>query len=592
MPMPREPGQGRQHEVYRDSVLELLDQFPSPISPSCPVTPPIGGVSIAPLPPSSPSNTPTMPRTLANPKSDMFSKSNTCQRRSEMPLFSPLFQEEPLQEQGSRFTRDVHEIVQLMVPDGLAADHRTLARSSSNLSASSLGDASDIRPRSHWTAEEEALLDEYRCRSIQESNSDISRATRDSSIIFYNPFLAAEGGEDEEDEEDLPIEVLRKRLKLLSTLLPQCLDTISPVLDPTMTSPAPGTTSTEDPGLAGIGCGTRNRLRSAFVPTRLDVGGGPKCSIRPLPALSTAPSIVDRTFLGEYSPSMASPSLAEVNDEVKTEAEVPLKEYLPANFELALGGTSRYPAFPSSRRPENRMTLSPQVVVSNQPPDRPLAQSSPSVPPLLVCSFPSPKPDNLTDYPWKRGFSEPTLTSSSKRLRSNPTLEDGSGAEDRGLTNINMEGIHETETTTGNEVQTAHSRSGLKRVRRVVGASNWRPPTCWEMPGWEPAIDLIGEKDDRGHIVTVTSPQHGYASSSGLVEPVLAFAPGSRVIFTHTSSPPLSSPPLSASKMSYEMQPTGQFRRLRPLAFIHDLAQRRGGPTSRSRHVSNFRGRV
>lgn len=540
--------------------------------------------------------------TLANLNSDTFSKSNTCQRRSqrrsEMPLFSPLFQEKESPQE--HFTRDVHERVQLMVSDGLATDHRTLTRSSSDLSVSSRGDASDMRPRSHWTAEEEALLDEYRRRSTQESNSDISREIQDGSIILYNPF-AADGGEDEEDEEDLSIEVLRKRLKLISTLLPRSLDTISPVLDPTMTPRAQGT-STEDSGLAGIGCGSRNRLHSAFMPNHLDVGGSPGFSVHILPALSVTPSIIDRTFFSEYSPSIASPSLAEVcHDEpiLKREAEVPLKEYLPANFELALGGTSRYPAFPNSQRRESRFLISPGAVGTGQALDYTLMQASSNAPLSLMCE-PPPKPDNPTDYPRKRNFSEPTLTSNSKRLGNNSKLEDGSGAEDRGLTNIYIPsclpavfGTHQTKSTTENEVQAPDgSSNGLKRVRGVVGASNWRPPTCWEMPGWEPAIDLIGEEDDQGHIFIVTPPHHDCEPSSGPVEPVLAFTPGSRVVFALTSSPPPSSPSLSAIKVSHEMQPTGKFRRSSPLTFIHGLAQQHGRPTSRSPHLSNLRGRV
>src|SRR5258708_4385362 len=147
MPMPREPGQGRQYGTYRDSVMELLDQFPSPISPSSPVTPTIGRASPVPSPPSSPSNTPITPITLANPRLGTFSKSNTCQRRSEMRLFSPLLQEkESLQKQGSHLTRDVHEVDQLMVPDDLLTEHRTLPRSSSNPSPSSLSYPSHRRP--------------------------------------------------------------------------------------------------------------------------------------------------------------------------------------------------------------------------------------------------------------------------------------------------------------------------------------------------------------------------------------------------------------------------------------------------------------
>lgn len=516
-----------------------------------------------------------------------------------MPYFSPLFQEkESLQEQGGHF-RNVHEIDQPMGP-AVATDHKTLARSSTNLSALSLGDASDTRPRSHWTAEEVLLLDEYRRRSTQESNSDISRTTRDSSVIFYNPF-AADGEEDDEDEEDLPIEVLRKRLKLASTLLPQSLDTLSPVLDPTMTSRAQDT-STEDAGIAGIGCGSRNPSRSASVPSHLEVGGGPNFGVHPLPTLSTMPFIVDRTFLCEYSPSIASPPLAVGGYEesiLKRQAEVPLKEYLPANFELALGGTSRYPAFPNSRPPESRSTTFPQALVTNQPPDRPLMQSSPSVPHLLMGNLPSPDPDNPTDCPRKRSFSEPTPTSNSKRLGTNPNLEDGSGAEDQRITNIRVPsclpavfGAHETESTTENEIQTANSNhSCSKRVGRVVGASNWRPPTCWEMAGWEPAIDLI-RGDDQGHIATVTRPHHGCESSSSSIRPVLAFAPGSRVAFAHTSSSYPSSPSLSAPKVSHEMQPTGKLRRSSPLAFIYDLAQQRRRPISHSRYPNNSRSRV
>lgn len=512
-----------------------------------------------------------------------------------MAFFSPLLQDKvPLQEQGSHFTRNDHKIDQSMVP-AVAIDHRTLARSSSDLSALSLGDASDTRPRSHWTAEEVLLLDEYRRRSTQESNSDISRTTRHSSVIFYNPF-AADGGEGDEDEEDLPIEILRKRLKLASTLLPQSLDTLSPVLDPTMTSRAQDT-STEDAGLAGIGCGSRSRSHSASVPGHLEVGGSPNFGVHPLPTLSTMPFIVDRTFLCEYSPSIASPPLAVGGYEesiLKRQAEVPLKEYLPANFELALGGTSRYPAFPNSRRPESRSTIFPQALVTDQPPDRPLMQSSPSVPHSLMCNLHSPEPDNPTDYPRKRSFSEPTLTRNSKCLGTNPKLEDGSGAEDQRITCLpEVFGAHQTESTTENEVETANgNHSCSKRVGRVVGASNWRPPTCWEMAGWEPAIDLIREKDDQGHIATVTLPHHGRESSSSSIGPVLAFASGSRVAFAHTPSPYPSSLSLPAPKVSHEMQPTGKFRRSSPLAFIHGLAQQRRRPTSHSRYLNNFRSRV
>ena len=588
MPTTRGPGQPGKHETNRDSVLELLDQFPSPISPSSPVTPAVGSVSLVSSPPPSTSNTPTMSMTFGSPKSDTFSEFNTRQRCSEVSLFSPLFQtRETLQEQGSRFSHDTHEPVQLVVPGGIASHHRTLARSSSNFSASSLGGASDMRPRSHWTAEEEALVDEYRCRGIQESNSDISRATRDSSIIFYNPFTT--DSEDDEDEEDLPIEVLRKRLKLVSTLLPQSLDTTSVVLDPTMT-PRARATSTEDPGLLGIGCGSSDCSHSAFMPSHPDVDGDHQSSLHPPPALSTKSPIVSRSLLGEYSPPVERSSLAKAHHEepfLERGTEAPFQEYLPVNFELALGGISRYPAFPNSSHPESRFILSSRTVVANQPSTIPLAQSSPNIPASFTCNVLPSRPDNPTDHSEKRGSSEPTLMGDSKRSRNNPNVEDPSGVKGRGFPKSNTLpclpaafGIHEADA---NEVQTiASNHGGLEIMRRVVGASNWRPPTCWEMPGWEPAIELIGERDDQGHIVTVSPPPHTYGPASSSSEPFLAFASSSRATFIHAStSPSLPSSSISAPNMSPEMQVMGRSTRSSPLAFTRGVAQLRGRRTSR-----------
>jgi hypothetical protein len=574
--MIRGSGQGRECEVHRDSVLELLDQFPSPISPSSPVTPAIGCVSLVPFPPSSPGNTPTVPLALYSSNSDTSSKFNTYQRRSEMPLFSPLFQEpDALQEHGSHISHDERELVQFLVSDSLSSEHRALARSPSDISSSSQGGVSDIRPRSHWTAEEEALLDQYRCRSVQESNSDTCRVTRDRSIILYNPF-ATDEGDDEEDEEDLPIEALRKRLKLTSTLLPQSLETMSPVLNQTMETRAQAT-STEGSGLAGIGCGPRNCSQSAFMPSHTGVGGSSGFSVS---ALSMTPPIVSRTFLGEYCPSAAPFPPDKANHDESTLnkwTKVPFKEYFPVNFELALGGTSRYPAFFRSLHSESQFTISPQAVSTNQPLDRRLAQSSPSVPSSNV---PSPKLDNPSGYSQKISFPEHTLTSNSKPLRNSPDVEDVLGVK---VASANIPsylpgvfGPHEAGNTAENYVQTTDgSHNGLKRARRVLGASNWRPPTCWEMPGWEPAIELIGERGDQGHRVTVSPPLHRPEFSSGSVEPDPACASGSRAIFMLTPRPPLSSSSLSASKMSSD------FGRSSRLAFIHSLTQQRRRPASR-----------
>jgi len=339
-------GLGRKFEVRRDSVFELLDQFPSPISTPSPVTPGVDHVSPGPPPPSSPSDTPIVSAARASSNSDTSTKLSTYQRCSEMSLFSPLFQgSNALQDQGNHDSHDEPELVQLFVPGGFASERGALARPPSDLSSSSQGGVSDIRPRSHWTAEEEALLDEYRCRSVQESNSDGSRVTRDSSIIFYNPFVADEG-DDEEGEEDLPLEDLRKRLKLTSTLLPQSLENISTVINPTTASCAQAT-STEDPGLAGIGCGPRNRPNSSFMPSNIELNDSPRFSVR---ALSATPSIASTTVPSGYCPSVAqlSPAKAEHDEHSpKRWTEVPFREYFPVDFELALGGTSRYPAFPS-----------------------------------------------------------------------------------------------------------------------------------------------------------------------------------------------------------------------------------------------------
>lgn len=358
-------GQVRKNEVYRDSVLELLEQFPSPISTSSLVTPSIGYVPLVPSPPSSPSDTPIVPVALASLNSGAFSKLNIHQRVSEIPLLSPQFQESGAsQEQGNRVSDDEHQLVQFSVPDDPASERRVLARPPSKLSSSSQGGDSDVRPQSHWTAEEEALLDEYRCRSTQESHSDSFRVIRDSPIIFYNPFAADEG--DDEDDEDIPIEALRKRLKLTSTLLPQALETMSLVLNPTI-PPHSFVTSTEGPGLAGVGCGPRSRTHSSVIPSHVDVNGSPRFSVR---APSTTPPIVSTAVLGGYCPSMVPSSLANtIHDEpnLKRWTEVPFKECLPVDFELALGGTSRYPAFPSSPPSESQFIISPRAVVTNQP---------------------------------------------------------------------------------------------------------------------------------------------------------------------------------------------------------------------------------
>ena len=546
------PGQGRTYDAYRDSVFGLLDQFPSPLSPSSPVTPAIGCVSLSPSSPSSPSNVSTVSMDLGSLNSDTSSKFDTYQRRSEIAMFSPLFQESgALQGQGSHVSHE-HELVEFSVPDGLASELRVLARSPSNPSSSSQEGVSDIRPRSHWTAEEEALLDEYRCRSVQESNSDSSRVTRDSSIIFYNPFAADEGDDDE--DEDLPIEALRERLELTSTLLPQGLEIILPVPNPTM-APRAQAASTKDPEIAGISCGPRTRSYSALMPPHIDVGGSPRFSVR---ALSTTPPIVSRTFLGGYCPSVAPPSLAKANHDdttLKRWTEVPFKGCFPANFELALGGTSRYPVFPNSLHSKSRFTLSQQAVVANQPLGRHLAQSSPSVSSSLECNIPCPKPDNPTSYSQKRSFPEQTLMINSKRLRNNPNLEEVSSVKVRGFTNANVPsclpgvfGCNEAENTAENDVQTTDDgHSGSKRARRVLGASNWRPPTCWEMPGWEPAVELIGERNDQGHIITASPPPHPFASDS-------------KAMSMHTPSTSLFSPSLSASKASPEFRRSRQQR--------------------------------
>ena len=482
-----------------------------------------------------------------------------------MLMFSPLFQEPHVQQEpGSCASRDEPELVQL-VPDGLACERGALVRRPSNFSSSSQGGISDIRPRSHWTAEEEALLDEYRRRSTQKPNSDSSRVTRGSSIIFYNPFIADEG-EDEEEEEDLPIEALRKRLKLTSTLLPQSLETVPPVLDPTTASSAQAT-STEDPGLAGIGCGPRKHSHSSFVPGHIALNDSPRFSVR---APSTTPAIVSTTVLSGYCLSVAPSSLANANQDERTLkrwTEVPFKEYLPIDFELALGGTSRYPAFPSLPPAGCQFTIFPQVVVSNQPLDRYPTQSPSFVPSSLECNLPCPKLDD----PTAKCLSEQTQISDSRRLRNNPNLHDASGVKIRGFTNASIPsclpaGCREAENTFGNDVQTTDGR------RRVHGASNWRPPTCWEMPGWEPATELIGEKDNQGYTVTISSSLHRCEASSGSVEAVLSPASASRAIFTHTPSPSRSSPSLSVPAMS------PKFRRSSPLAFIHSLAR----PASRS----------
>ena len=556
-------GQGRKYEVYRDSVLELLEQFPSPISTSSLVTPSISYVSPVPSPPSSPSDTPTLPVARVSLNSDTFSNPSTHQRHSEMPLFSPLFQEsKALQEQGNRVSHDGHEPVQFFVSDGPVSERWALARPPSNLSSSSQGGVSDIRPRSHWTAEEEALLDEYRCRSVQESHSDSPRVTRDSSIIFYNPFAADEG--DEEDEEDLSIEALRKRLKLTSTLFPQALERMSPGINPTI-PPRAHATSTEDPGLAGIGCGPRDRSHSSVVPSHVDVNGSPRFSVR---ALSMTPPIVSTAVLGGYSPSLAPSSLAHANHDepnLKRWTEVPFKEYLPVDFELALGGTSRYPAFPSSPPSESQFTISPRAVVTDQPLDRRFAQSSPSVSSSLAFNLPSPKIDNPTDYSKKKGSSEQTLISNPKRLNLKGVLGVKAASANRPP---GVLGYHEVEDMAENDVHTiGGSHSGSKRARRVLGASNWRPPTCWEMPGWEPAIELIGKRDRQGHKVTVFPPLHRCEASRGSVEPDLAHASGSRAIFTHTPVPSISSLPRSASNIPPKLSGSS------PLAFTHRFGQ-------------------
>ena len=546
--MIRGGGQGRKFEVHRDSVLELLEQFPSPISTSSLVTPSIGYLSPVPSPPSSPSDTPTLPVARASLNSGTFSILDTHQRHSEMPLFSPLFQEsKTVQEQGNRNSHDEHEPVQFLVQDGLAFEGRVLTRSPSNLSSSSQGGVSDIRPRSHWTAEEEALVDEYRCRSVQESHSDSPRVTRDSSVIFYNPFAAGEG-DDEEDEEDLSIEALRKRPKLTSTLFPHALEAMSPGFNPTI-PPHAHATSVEDPGLAGIGCGPRNRSHSSVAPSHVDVDGSPRFSVH---ALSMTPPIVSTAALGGYFPSVAPPSLIKANHDepsLKRWTEVPFRECLPVDFELALGGTSRYPAFPSSPPSESPFTISPRAVVTGQALDRHLAQSSPSAPFSLAFPFPSPKLDNPIDYSQKKGFPEQTVSSNSERLNLNGVL--GVKAASANVPS-GVFGYHEAENTNtaGNDVHTTGgSHSGSKRARRVLGASNWRPPTCWEMPGWEPAIELLGKGDDQGRTVTGFPTLHRCEASRGSVEPDLAHVSGSRAIFTHIPGPSTSSLPHSASKM-------------------------------------------
>jgi len=127
-----------------------------------------------------------------------------------------------------------------------------------------------------------------------------------------------------------------------------------------------------------------------------------------------------------------------------------------------------------------------------------------------------------------------------------------------------------------NDVQTTDgSHSGSKRARRALGASNWRPPTCWEMPGWEPAIELIGERGEQGHTVAVSPPLHRCEALCGSVDAVLALAPGSRAIFTYTPGPPISLPLHSASKMSRKLRVST------PLVFTQ--------PASRGPHPNNFK---
>lgn len=172
--------------------------------------------------------------------------------------------------------------------------------------------------------------------------------------------------------------------------------------------------------------------------------------------------------------------------------------------------------------------------------------------------LPSPKLDNPTGYSQKKGLSKQTIINNSKRL----SLEGVLGVRVRGVpcTKIpsslpGVFGCHESENTAENDVQTTDgSYGGSKRARRALGASNWRPPTCWEMPGWEPAIELIGERGDQGHAVAVSPRLHRCEASCGSVDTVLALAPGSRAIFTHTPGPPITSPLRSASKMSPKLR--------------------------------------
>jgi hypothetical protein len=589
--MIREPGQKGEPEIYQDGVLDLLEQFPSPISSSSPVTPAMGCVSL-PIP-SCPSKSPALHIALATNKNpDTHNEFNHCQRCSGRPLFSPLFQEKVvLQEPASQFSRDVQGLFQVMVPDSFATEHKTLAQSPSNLPSLSLGGASEIRARSYWT--EEVLSDEYRCQCIQGSRFDTTRAARDSSVIFYDPF-AVDGGDDEEgerDEEDLPIEDLRNQLKLVTPLLPQSPETMTSAVDPTRT-PCAQARRTEEQGLAGIGCGSSNRSPSGFWRSPLDVDSSPSVRVHPLPPLSTVPPVVNSTFVVEYSPSVAPTPLAKANHDepkLKRGIEGPFREYLPADFELALGGTSRYPPFPNLPRPRSRSTISPRAVVTKQPPDRSIMRPSPSVTPSLVCDLLPSRPDNAIDHSQK-GFSEPRLISKPKRLGDDPDLEDVSGVGVQYLTNTSTTsrlpaafGIRGTKNTGETEVQTADRiHDGLTGARKSAGGSNWRPPTCWEIPELEPAREFIGERNDRGYIDSVATPTRVCGVSSGSVEPVLAFVSGSRAGVTCNPSPS------STPKISTEMQSMGRTRRSGPLSFIHGLTQQRSQLGSRSPHPSNF----
>ena len=215
--------------------------------------------------------------------------------------------------------------------------------------------------------------------------------------------------------------------------------------------------------------------------------------------------------------------------------------------------------------------------MTNQPIGRRLAQLSPRVPSSLVFQqLPSPKPDNPTGYSLKKGLSKQTVIGNSKRL----SLEGVLGVKVRDLASAKIPsslpgvfGCHKLENTAGNDVQiTDGSHGALKRARRALGASNWRPPTCWEMPGWEPSIELIGEGGDHGHTVAVSPPPHHCEASCGSVGTVLALAPGSRAIFIHTPGPPITSPLHCASTMS----PRGSTA----LVFTQ--------PVSRGPHPDNF----